>query len=360
MVRMHEYPLALCTVMLLELVVPAGQPPEDPVVLKKLVHELVAKALRGLPENTRIAVESAGAATICFIGDPEEALHSALLLRDLMAQRYRNLMTVKIALNLGPARVKTDLNDMVHVTGPGIQDASQVKKLAQPNEVLVSDSYHALLSRLNPDTADLFQYHGVSEKRPLETYSVIPALRGPGGAAVATFTQTHPVPLSQGRSLDPEVVQDVEAELAGYIGPLARVLVRKAERRAADPRELREMLAPAILNPQTREFFVVGKLGQQQDGSAQQAAPPEPGRSSLPNKDATRQVDIAPAELAIIEHTLHRFIGPMAHPLMLREIDFCLQFGDFVHSIAGSISHPQQREVFLQALQRALPERHIQ
>src|SRR4051812_17964848 len=104
---MHEYSLALCTVMLLELVVPAGQAPEDPAILKKLVHVLVGKSLRGLPENSRIAIETSGGATVCFMGDPEEALHSALLLRDLMTQRYRNLMNVRISLNMGAVRVMT-------------------------------------------------------------------------------------------------------------------------------------------------------------------------------------------------------------------------------------------------------------
>ena len=75
--------------------------------------------------------------------------------------------------------------------------------------------------------------------------------------------------------------------------------------------------------------------------------------------DATRQLDIAPAELAIIEHTLHRFVGPLAQALMLREIDVCGQFRDLVAAVANSIDHPEQRTVFMQALQRALPERQI-
>jgi hypothetical protein len=355
MLRMHEYPLALCTVMLLELVAPAGQPPEDPAVLKKLVHDLTAKALRGLAENTRIAIVWAGGATVCFMGDPEDALHTALLLRDLLSQRYRSLLAVRIAVNMGTLRVVTGHDDQVQVSGPGVVEAIRIKAMAQPNELLVSHGYHDLLTQINPDTADLFQYHGISETRPVETYSVIPAPRGPDVPAAAPFSHTQPGPLLAQRTLDAAAVQDAETELAGYIGPLARVLVRKAEKLAADPQQLRAMLAPAIHNPQTRDFFCVGKLGQVGRPAPSPPAMP-PGQ---PNRDSTRQVDIAPAELAIIEHTLQRFVGTMAQPLMLREIDYCLQFRDFVQAIADSIEHPQQREVFLQALQRALPERRF-
>lgn len=362
---MHEYPLALCTVMLLELVVPAGQPPEDPAVLKRLVHELLGKALRGLPEKNRMAIESAGSAVVCFTGDPEDALRSALLLRELLSQRYGNLMSVRIALHLGPVRVTADRNDQVTVTGDGIQHAAHVRDRAQPNEVLVSQAFHELLSRLNPETAELFQYHGPTEEQPLEVYSAIPSPISDGVERGASFAMTQPQPPNAGL-LDAEAVHDIEAELAGYIGPLARVLVRKTESRARNLRELREMLATAIHNRRTREFFLVGHLGQPgpvqadgNDGPALSHGDSSSGSRASPGSDSTRQVDIAPAELAIIAHTLQRFIGPMAQPLMQQEIDLCQDFRDFVGAIAHGIGHPQQREVFLQALQRALPERRI-
>lgn len=363
---MHEFPLALCTVMLLELVVPAAQPPEDPAVLKRVVHELLGKALRGLPETSRMAIESAGSAVVCFTCDPEESLHSALLLRELLSRRYGNLMSARIALHLGPVRVTADRNDQVAVSGDGIRQAAQVRDHAQPNEVLVSHAYHELLTRLNPETAELFQYHGLTEQRPLEVYSVIPSPAGSGAEGAASFVMTRPGPLPPASLLDAEAVHDTEAELAGYIGPLAHVLVRKAAGRAGSLRELREILATAIHNPQTREFFLEGTLGQPGPATLHGNDAPQPSRPgplagspASPRTDSTRQIDIAPAELAIIGHTLQRFIGPMTQPLMRREIDLCRDFQDFVGAIANGIDHPQQREVFLQSLQRALPERRI-
>ncbi|MDB5946836.1 MAG: hypothetical protein JWQ33_1862 [Ramlibacter sp.] len=363
---MHEYPLSLCTVMLLELLVPAGEPPESPAVLKKVVHELVAKALRGLPENTRMAVETAGAAVVCFTGDPEEALHSALLLRDLVSQRYGGLISMRVALHMGPVRVTANNNDQVTVTGDGIDRASRVKARGGPNEVVVSSVYHDLLSRLNPDTEELFQYHGPTADHPLEVYTVVAPLALPHRDTLAPFVVTRPSQLGPGSSLDSEAVQDIEAELAGYIGPLARVLVRKMQGRAASPQALRELLAPAIQSARTRDFFLAGKLGGLPLSGAPDsahawvpAAPAQSGSRPARGSDSTRQLDIAPAELVIIEHTLQRFLGSMAQPLMLRQIDVCAQFRDFIAAIADAIAHPEQRAVFLQALQRALPERRI-
>lgn len=363
-VPMPEYPLALCTVMLLDLLVPAGQPPEEPAVLKRLVHELLGKALRGLPQNSRIAIESMGGAVVCFMGDPEDALRSALLLRQLLSQRYGTLMSVRIALEIGQVRVTADRNDQVRVDGNGVHQAALVKAQARPDDVLVSRGYQALLSRLNPGTADLFQYHGPTEERPIEVFSVIEPIRAAGDPG-DSFIVTKPVALPESDWIDADTVEDIEAELAGYIGPLSHVLVRKARGHATSAQEMRDMLAPALQNPQTREFFLVGKLSQLNSRPAEEreAAIPAPdpaaGAPVPPPLHDTRQVDIAPAELAIIAHTLQRFIGPLAQPLMRREIDLYVRFGDFVQALAGGIDHPGQREVFLQALQRSLPERRI-
>jgi hypothetical protein len=360
---MHEYPLSLCTILLLELLAPPGKPPESPAVLKKVVHELVSKALRGLPENTRMAVETAGAAVVCFIGDPEEALHSALLLRDLVSKRYGALMSMRIALHMGQVSVTANSNDQVTVTGEGIDRASKLKGCGGNNQVVASSEYHDMLCRLNPDTEELFQYHGPTAEHPLEVYTVIPALGTQNQDALASFEVTRPSGLSVDRSgsnsgLDPETVQDIEAELAGYIGPLARVLVRKTKSRVGSPQALRELLGPAIQNPRTRDFFLAGKLGQMQTQVAAAGQATAPARTFARN-DATRQLDIAPAELVIIEHTLRRFLGPMAQPSVVREIGLSSQFRDFVAAIAAGIEHPAQRAVFLEALQRALPERQV-
>ncbi|HSV45361.1 MAG TPA: serine/threonine-protein kinase, partial [Ramlibacter sp.] len=75
----------LCTIMSLDLVGYSVRSVDDQVAIKKLFHEMIGKSLRGVPQETRISIDTADGAAICFMGDPEEALHSAMLLRDLMS-----------------------------------------------------------------------------------------------------------------------------------------------------------------------------------------------------------------------------------------------------------------------------------
>lgn len=239
--------------MLLDVAVAPGAPQPDAVVLKKRVQGLLASALQKLPEEGRLAVQSGNAAVVCFVSDPQDGLHAAMLLRDEVVRHHQAQLSVRVALNIGAVQVATDPQEQLRMTGEGIQHAIEIRDRAEPNEVVVSQSYHQLLSQLNPGLAARFQ----SQTR--------------GG-----------------------------------------------------PKAVRLYAAPA---------------------------------RAISRSDPTRQMDITPAELDIIEHTLERFVGESALPLMRAEIERCATLHDFVAAVAGGVSHDQQREVFLQALQRALPDR---
>jgi class 3 adenylate cyclase len=239
--------------MLLDVAVAPGAPQPDAAALKQRVQGLLGSALQKLPEEGRLAVESGNAAVVCFVSDPQDGLHAAMLLRDEVVQYHESQLSVRVALNIGPVQVASDPQEQLRVTGEGIHHAVEIRDRARPNEVVLSQSYHQLLSQLNPALAGRFAAHTRGEPQPIRFY----------------------------------------------------------------------------------------------------AAPAQAGS----RKDEARQMDITPTELEVIEHTLTRFVGDSALALMRREIERCATLHDFVAAIAGSIEHPQQREVFLQALRRALPER---
>jgi hypothetical protein len=89
----------LGTVMFLDLVGYAAQPISQQVALKTHLNEVLAKALRGINPSTRVILDTSDGIATCFLGDPEEALQSALLLRDLLLQKYRQLLAVRIGLH---------------------------------------------------------------------------------------------------------------------------------------------------------------------------------------------------------------------------------------------------------------------
>lgn len=331
--------------MLLDVEVAPGAPPPNAQVLKKRVHSLLGKALRGLPEDSRLAVESGTTAVVCFVGDPEDGLDAALVLRDQVAQYYKGKLSVRVALDLGTVEIALDPKDQFHVTGDAVRQAARVKEQAQANQVLVSHSYHKLLSHINPNRSGGF-VPLAAQTGTSTVYAAPPSAGTEPPRPAPPRVITRPAPLMGDSPIGAEAVQEIERQLARRIGPMAGVLVRKIERRVSTALELRQTLAAALPEPQGLRLFPVD-------------APTGPGPASASEPDLSRQVDITPSELALIEHTLRRFIGPMAQPLMHREIERCRQFKDFVAAIAGGIDHSQQREVFLQALQRALPERLI-
>jgi serine/threonine protein kinase len=405
----------LCTIMFLDLVGYSIRSVDDQVALKKLFNELIAKALKGIPDDTRIAIDTGDGAAICFMGDPEEALDSAMLLRDLLGQRYSAILSVRIGLHMGPVRVISDINDRVNVVGDGINVAQRIMDFAQSNQVLVSRSYYDVISRITDDTAELFQYLGQYEDkhgRLHEVYSVAQVIRGAAHTGTTRregpstgYTQTQPMKTL--KPLEPDDVREVEMDLARSIGPLARVLVRKAQPLAATIQALREALAPSIQEPKAREAFLAGTTTHTQSGhpnsrppgvsqpvgapsrspasgrtmtsqfgslgpSSQSAplsarsGPPSQGRSQPMSQPATqpsrpagggRMLEVAPEELAVIEQTLSKFIGPMAKVLIRKETSRRGTFKEFVEAIAGNVDQPAQRAEFLQALKRALPRR---
>ncbi len=386
----------LCTIMFLDLIGYSVRSVDDQVALKKLFNELLGKALRGVDESTRIAIDTGDGAAICFLGDPEEALHCAMLLRDLLSQRYGSLLAVRVGLHMGPVRVVSDINARVNVVGDGINVAQRIMDFAQANQVLVSRAYYDVISRITDDTAGLFEYlgqFGDKHARLHEVYSVVAGPRGTTRREGPATGYSQTVPVASIEPMDPTQVAELEAELARHIGPLARVLVSKAKPLSRSIIDLREALGPTIQDAKAREAFVSGvqSHSQSQPGHSQPVSskpgasrshstpgisqaprsmplsqpvlrqepsrpPPLRADPSLP-QHSTRQVDIPPNEMVVIEHTLSKFIGPMAKLIIRKEVIHCPTFSAFIKAIAGHIDHPQQREVFLQAIQRALPRR---
>lgn len=384
----------LCTIMSMDVAGYATRSAGDQVALKKLFDDVVARSLKGVPEESRIAMDTGDGAAVCFMGDPEEALHSAMLLRDLLGHRHGSQLGVRIGLHMGPVRLVPDINDRVNVVGDGVNVAQRIMDFAQANQVLVSRSYYDVISRITDDTADMFQYLGQYEDkhgRLHELHSVSHARRArPTGTTrregpSTGYTQTLPVKTV--KPLDPDEVHEVEMDLARHIGPLAKVLVRKARPLASTLQDLRNALAPSIQEPRAREAFVAGSQAtssQSQLVSRPTGSPPAPGptsqsmplvsrgapashpRSQPPSQPMSQPsrsggsvpvTEVPPEEVAIIEHALSKFIGPMARVLVRREMGRRATYRELITAVAETIDQPQQRELFMQALKRALPRR---
>lgn len=395
----------LCTILFLDLVGYAIRSVDNQVALKKVFNALIVKVLHRTAEETRIAIDTGDGAAICFLGDPEEALQSALLLQDLLGQSHGGGVAVRMGLHMGPVRIISDTHERVNVVGDGINVAKRVMDFAQANQLLVSRSYFDVISRITDNTAELFRYlgqHVDKQGRQHEIYAV-------QGHAPETDTTlkvntwvsagyTTTVHMQTAALLEPEKVREIEAELCRHIGPLARVLVRKALPLAHNTVHLRESLAPAIQELRTRASFLAGTpvAGQMQPGSktAPSGFQTWSGAGSLPMDSlGSRAIPLGWAlsqsvlgrqntlsssgasqsssqlqsvahpfairadELATIEWALGKFIGPIAKVLIRKKAGHCTNFKDFIATIAQTIDRPDQRALFIQSLKRALPQR---
>ncbi len=259
------------TIMFLDLVAYSTHSVDQQVAIKTLFNELINKAIGGVDPMSRILLDTGDGAAICFLGDPEEALRSALILRDLLVQKYGQKLSMRVGLHMGPVRMLMDINNRVNVVGDGINVAQRIMDFSSANQITVSRAYFDVISRISDGADRMFEYLGPrfdKHKRPHEIYALVdphavrtgaslpPAPSAPAAPAGPLNGATATVPAA---GVDAAQLQAIEAELTKAIGPLAQVLVRKAQGRYADAQALRELLAISIQDPVARDNFAKPK-----------------------------------------------------------------------------------------------------
>jgi serine/threonine-protein kinase len=134
---------------------------------------------------------------------------------------------------------------------------------------------------------------------------------------------------------------------------LAKILVKKAVKRASNLEELRSLLADSIPLAESRRAFLTGGTRAGDTPAAPDASPPvrtealvTAGGTPLPTTDA--------AALDEIERCLAAALGPVARVLVKR---FARQTGDLnllCRQLADEISSADQRKGFLLAVDKHL------
>ncbi|MES2972877.1 MAG: protein kinase [Pseudomonadota bacterium] len=378
------------TIMFLDLVGFSAQNVTQQVTLKTRFNELLTKTLRGIDESSRIIMDTGDGAAVCFLGDPEEALQSALLLRDLLVQKYRGTLLLRIGLHLGPVRVLFDINERVNVVGDGINVAQRIMDFAQANQIVVSRAYYDVISRITDNTSNLFRHLGPHLDKHLRSHEIYAVL---DPQAQPAQPRTHPTEFDRTAphmavmsTLTPQAAAEIENDLARLIGPLARVLVKKAVLRANSAQALRDLLAMSIPDTAQREAFANPKqpnsrsasglgnsisrpLGKPADNSPSESRPMPDSRSqpntvsransipgsrvvpdrpdpSMPASTSRRQ-DATPEHLAQFERALSQHIGPMAKMIVKKEAARNPGYEDLLQALAAHLDRQEEQQKFL-------------
>ena len=371
------------TIMFLDLVAYSTHSVDQQVAIKTLFNELINKAIGGVEESSRILLDTGDGAAICFLGDPEEALRSSLLLRDLMLQKYGQKFSLRVGLHIGPVRMLMDINNRVNVVGDGINVAQRIMDFSAPNQITVSSAYFEVISRISDGAQAMFEFLGArldKHKRSHDIYALVDpkAVRLASARSDPDFDQTRVI-----THMDAIATGDValvESDLTRAIGPLAHVLVKKAVPRAGSAQELRNLLAVSIQDAATREAFVHPKSQSTRLPSATTFAPSSghapstsnsrpwsqvadqalsqplhqafsrPVASSITNPSVSLRVHAFSAEQQTsLERALSQPIGPLAKTLVRKEAARQTTWSGLVQALAQYIDKPEERTRFLNA-----------
>ena len=128
---------------------------------------MLTEALEPVPQRDRIILDTGDGAAVTFMGDPEDALFSALAVRNMASE-----VPVRLGVNLGPVRLVKDLNSQMNIIGDGINVAQRVMSFSRPGQLLVSRSFYEVVSCLSRDYLNLFRHEGSRTDKHVREHEV--------------------------------------------------------------------------------------------------------------------------------------------------------------------------------------------
>src|SRR5512134_3704120 len=135
----------VCSVVFLDISEYARRPVAEQIRLRDRFNAVLAEAIRDVPANDRIILDTGDGAALSFLGAPEDALLVAMAIRDATVQPvHGDLAPI-------PVRLGMNLNGQPNLIGDGINVAQRVMGFAQPGQVLVSRSYYDVVASLGEE-----------------------------------------------------------------------------------------------------------------------------------------------------------------------------------------------------------------
>jgi len=178
----------ICSVFFLDIVEYSKKSVSGQISLKERFNAFLSIAIRDVPVNDRIILDTGDGAAISFLGDISDALHAALSMRSSLLNegvRMEPPLLVRMGINLGPVRLVKDINGQPNIVGDGINVAQRVMGFSDPGQILVSRSYYDAVSRLSQEYAGMFHYQGSRTDKHVREHEVY-AIGYPGD-----FTSTQ-------------------------------------------------------------------------------------------------------------------------------------------------------------------------
>ena len=200
----------ICSVLFLDIIEYSKQPVADQIWLKDRFNSLLSEALSAVAPGDRIILDTGDGAAVSFLGDPEEALFSALSLREALdapPPADGPQLRMRIGINLGPVKLVKDLNGQPNIIGDGINVAQRVMSFSEPGQILVSRSYYEVVSCLSEAYSKLFRFEGSRTDKHVREHEVYAV--GAAGALRPAFRAKDPKAASAGGPVIDQLSQTV-------------------------------------------------------------------------------------------------------------------------------------------------------
>lgn len=344
------------------------------VEFKTRLSEMIAQVLEHVPVTDRMMLDTGDGAALCFLGDPEDALFAASSLRAAVVAPCLDF-ALRIGINTGPLRVVKGVDGQPNFLGDGINVAQRIMAFAEPNQILVSRSYYEIVSRLSHENSRLFQYVGLHRDKHVREHEVYAVAGGPAGEGDTPAAPGLP-PAPRAESVesseflapkeaatpaagrfDPAVLARLEAVLVQSVGPLARIIVRRAAATAPDLRALCQALAENVPEPERPKF--AERLGELTVTRGPAACPAgadtaPPVKAAAPDARESPPRSLSPDLLAEAAERLAIYIGPMATVLVRKAAETASGTRELYERLARHIDDPRDRRHFVAATEKTV------
>lgn len=346
----HAGRTIICTVVFIDIVRYSEAPDSLQLAMKDRLNAVIAEAVAGTSEQERVILDTGDGAALCFLGDPEDALFAATAINDAAGKETGDgAQTLRIGINLGPIKRVTDLNGRTNVVGDGINVAQRVMSFADEGEILVSRSFYEVVARLREGNERLFRYMGSKRDKHVREHQLYAfgLHAGPSHpcqpAAIPDDERVAVAQLPSPRAaVSPELAAAEERRLAGYIGPLAKVLVRRAAESAQSIGQFSAAISVAIPDAADRATFLAGAPV---DHAPRTVAPPP--ASERPKPSPAAPVALSEDELHQAERRLAQHLGPLAGVIVRKAAKAAADRRDFYARLGASITDEAARAAFL-------------
>ena len=238
----------ICSTVFVDLVEYSKKSVTEQLALKDRFTSLLAEALQGIDVNERIILDTGDGAAMSFLGDPESALFVGMSLRDAFNTKDpadpAATAPIRIGINLGPVKLVKDINGHPNIVGDGINVAQRIMSFADSGQILVSRSFHDVVSCLSDDYAALFRFEGSrtdKHVRDHEVYAVgdSEAALSRAKRGVAQRAEPTPTPRPKAATAAGETLRRAQTAATGTVSlavlPWGEVFVNGRSRGVSPP-----------------------------------------------------------------------------------------------------------------------------